>query len=138
MAVRDVDVLLVEDDEAIRDTLGEVLQEEGYGVVTAVHGAQALEKLLAGLRPQIILLDLMMPVMDGWQLLQQLHRNEHLGTIPVVVVSAARDSLPMGASRYLHKPLDIDTLLDAIAEHCQPGAAPPPAGGTHGAPRAQR
>lgn len=118
MRIERIDVLLVEDDEAIRETLAEVLAEEGYLVATAQHGAQALEKLSQGLRPRLILLDLMMPVMDGWQLLRCLHGAKELGDIPVIVVSAARDRVPEGARNYLHKPLDLETLLAAVEGQC--------------------
>lgn len=123
MRRRDVDVLLVEDDEAIRETLAEVLGEEGYIVATAVHGAHALERLSSGLRPQLILCDLMMPVMDGWQLVRALHASDALRAIPIIVVSAARVDLPVGARQYLHKPLDLEALLAAIEQQCR-GQAP--------------
>lgn len=119
MRGRDIDVLLVEDDEAIRETLAEMLAEEGYRVSTAMHGAQALDHLTEGLRPRLILLDLMMPVMDGWQLLRVLHASAELRGIPVIVVSAARDKIPEGARRYLPKPLDLDTLLAAVEHQCR-------------------
>lgn len=123
MRRRKVDVLLVEDDEAIRETLAEMLGEEGYIVATAVHGAQALERLSSGLRPQLILCDLMMPVMDGWELLRLLHASGELSHIPVIVVSAARVALPEGARHYLHKPLDLEALLVAVEKQCR-GQAP--------------
>lgn len=120
MRRRDIDVLLVEDDGAIRETLAEVLTEEGYIVSTAMHGAQALDHLTCGLRPRLILLDLMMPVMDGWQLLRVLHASVELSEIPVIVVSAARDKIPEGARHYLPKPLDLEALLAAVEHQCRP------------------
>jgi signal transduction histidine kinase/CheY-like chemotaxis protein len=113
-------VLVVEDDETIRLILREVLEDEGYRVVTAQNGREALEILSSGARPCVILLDLMMPVMNGWQLLEALHQRGDLARLPVVVVSAATGvcELPAGARRCLPKPIHLGNLLAAIAESC--------------------
>jgi CheY-like chemotaxis protein len=108
---RRASVLVVDDDEAIRDVIAEVLRDEGYTVVCAENGAQALREMRAQHHPDLVLLDLMMPVMSGWEVLEQLQASEELSRIPVVVVSAM--SAP-GASEHLAKPIDLDRLLDTV------------------------
>ena len=112
-------VLVVEDDSDIRETLELVLTSEGYDVVTAPHGAAALA-LLDQLRPSAILLDMKMPVMDGWAFL--VHYRQRPGRqAPVVVVSAAQDdarrAADVGADAYVAKPFAIDDVLRAL-ERC--------------------
>ena len=87
-ATRSAPVLLVEDDAAIAGSLGEALREEGLEVATAQNGREALQVLRGGLRPSVILLDLMMPVMDGWDFRHEQLRDPALRDIPVVVVTA--------------------------------------------------
>jgi CheY-like chemotaxis protein len=113
-------VLVVEDDEDVRDAIRSLIEDEGYSVVEARNGREAFDVLAAGPRPCVILLDLMMPVMDGWQLLEVLHRHDDLAALPVVVLSAARDTgqpFP-NVRRYLKKPVPLDALIGAVAEHC--------------------
>ena len=81
-------ILLVEDEASVREVIEAVLQDEGYRVVCTVHGADALEVLRSGLRPCIIILDLMMPVMDGWQFRECQMSDPELLKIPTVVYSA--------------------------------------------------
>jgi CheY-like chemotaxis protein len=81
-------ILLVEDEASMREVIEAVLQEEGYHVVCTVNGADALDILRAGLRPCMIILDLMMPVMDGWQFREQQLQDRELLKIPTVVYSA--------------------------------------------------
>jgi CheY-like chemotaxis protein len=120
-------VLIVEDDFSIRESLSEMLREEGYTVETAEHGREALERLQAGVKPAIILLDLMMPVMDGWQVLEALAAHPRLSEVPVIVVSAAVGSLPAHARGFLRKPIRFAKLLEAINGHLPgaPGATRP-------------
>lgn len=121
-------ILVVEDDEVIRESLEELLQEEGYAVRVAPEGRSALTMLRTGFRPRIVLLDLMMPVMDGWQFWDAMQMDHELATIPVVVVSAAREKAPAGVLRCLTKPIDLKYLLATIEAHCprlQCAAAPP-------------
>jgi CheY-like chemotaxis protein len=125
-------VLLVEDDDDIRLALAEILTDCGYRVRMAEHGGRALELLEAGLRPAIMLLDLMMPVMDGWELLARLAGSRALADIPVLTVSASRSPTPAGACGSLPKPLDVDDLLAAM-ERAQ--APAPPSAVAFGTPR---
>ncbi|MEW6270756.1 MAG: response regulator [Thermodesulfobacteriota bacterium] len=81
-------ILLVEDEEAVREVIAAVLDTEGYRVRTASNGREALDVLRGGLRPCMIILDLMMPVMDGWQFRAEQLRDPELLKIPTIVYSA--------------------------------------------------
>jgi CheY-like chemotaxis protein len=112
-------VLVVEDDDDIRECLADVLAEEGYAVETAQNGREALERLQR-FRPCVILLDLMMPVMDGWELLAELRNDGDWSTLPVVAVSAANEAkAPEGVRQYLRKPVPINILLHAVKSYCE-------------------
>ena len=111
-------ILFVEDDADIRDTLADVLEEDGYTVKSASHGQEALELLHGGLRPSLILLDLMMPIMNGWQFRAQQLKEPDLSGIPVVVVSAGanieQSAAGLSAAGFVKKPVVLDTLLNAV------------------------
>lgn len=111
-------MLVVEDDEGIRDALCDLLATEGFTVASAVHGADALERLRNGDElPDVIVLDLMMPVMDGWAFRTEQRRDEKLAHIPVVVITASRnaDVAALAPAAFLKKPIDFDELLRAIS-----------------------
>jgi CheY-like chemotaxis protein len=114
-------VFVVEDDVDTRDMLGRFLELEGFHVELASNGKQALERLNGGVRPRVILLDLMMPVMDGWQFRREQVRDPELARIPVIAVSAAgRDRIAeLGANAYLAKPVDLEQLLERVNYYCQ-------------------
>jgi CheY-like chemotaxis protein len=105
-------VLVVDDDEAIRDVIAEVLRDEGYSVICAENGAEALRAIGRERHPDLVLLDLMMPVMSGWEVLEHLQESEELKRIPVVIVSAM--TAP-GVSEHLAKPIDLDRLLETVS-----------------------
>ncbi len=107
-------VMVVEDDAMIRETLAEALDEEGFEVIEAANGREALDKL-QGERTSLVLLDLMMPVMDGWQFREAQLRDEELADIPVVVLSAVRDDR-VPAVRHFSKPCDLGDLIDTVRE----------------------
>jgi CheY-like chemotaxis protein len=112
-------ILVVEDDHDVRDAMVQVLEAEGYAAVPASDGEDALERLDAGLAPCVILLDLMMPRMDGWQFIEQQRRRE--STVPIIVVSAYGSQEQVrseGVVAYMRKPVDIDALLAAVGRHC--------------------
>ena len=112
-------VAIVDDDHDIRESLAEVLGECGYETLAASNGLVALE-LLERERPSIILLDLMMPVMDGWQFRAAQLERPALADIPVIVVSAdsnvGEKAAAIGADAYLVKPIRIVDLLRVIRE----------------------
>ena len=111
------DILIVDDDPDIRDALGECLRFEWYGVHAAADGRDALDRLEFGLRPDVILLDLMMPVLNGFDVLSALQQRPEWRSIPVVVVSANRgyeaEDL-QGAVGILRKPVNVDRLIDVV------------------------
>jgi CheY-like chemotaxis protein len=116
----EVTVLVIEDDAAIRDLLSVMLEDEGYTVATASNGADALLYLQTHPRPALIVLDLMMPTMDGWTFRKHQQANPALATIPVVVLSAVKqyeeEAAVLGAVGSLPKPFLLDELSAAIAK----------------------
>jgi CheY-like chemotaxis protein len=114
-------ILLVEDDEDIRTDLTELLEISGYPTMTAANGVDALEKLETSPPPVLIMIDLMMPVMDGWQLREALLDRPALAAIPIVVLSGAagvhHEARDLGAVGYFTKPFSMRSLLETIAHH---------------------
>ena len=111
-----VTILVVEDDEDIRLTVAEILRDNGYEVDTAVHGVDALRKLEQA-RPRLMLLDLMMPVMDGVTLLQQIVGRPELRSIPVVVFTAHDKPVEVPSEMVvgtLRKPISMKELLQVV------------------------
>ena len=117
------DILIVEDDADLREVVSSILLNEGYGVRTAANGVEALEDLRVRSRPCMVLLDLMMPVMDGWQLLETLRADQSLPDVSVIVTSAAPSGDLSGVTHVLRKPYSLDGLLSLVKEHCQTFAA---------------
>jgi CheY-like chemotaxis protein len=110
-------ILLVEDDAGIRESVAECLEAEGYAVAPVSNGAEALTFLRNAARPDLIVCDLVMPVMDGAELIAQLAADHALAGIPVVLMSAAAPSSTMPLPRadgYLPKPFELDDLLDTV------------------------
>jgi CheY-like chemotaxis protein len=108
-------VLVVDDDPDIRDALSEVLRAEGYHATAASNGSEALDALSgAGPHPAAIVLDLMMPVMTGWEFIERKGRDPLLSAIPVIVISASGRRLDSGAAVHLDKPFDLEVLLQAV------------------------
>ncbi len=109
-------IMLVDDDDDIREIMRLILQSEGYETVDAADGARALELLEHGERPPLILLDMMMPVLSGAEFLRRVKSNAALADIPIVVMSgdtAARTTAQsLGAAGCLAKPVELDTLLE--------------------------
>lgn len=111
-------VLIVDDDADIRAVLSEFLEGEGYAVATAAHGAEALYYLRTQAPPTLVLLDLMMPTMDGFQFREEQRRDASIASIPVVVMTASGAFEP-GVFKVEHivaKPIELDKLLDALNE----------------------
>jgi CheY-like chemotaxis protein len=116
-------VLVVEDDRDVRDSILEVLEDNEYHPVAASNGKEGLQALrAAGCKPCVILLDLMMPVMDGWGFRAAQKVDDELGSIPVVVLtahaSAQQAAQDMEAAGFLKKPVRLEALLDAVHRHC--------------------
>ena len=122
LAVPQGSILVVEDDPDIRDALAAVLETEGYDVAKASDGQEALGQLRTSATPSLILLDLYMPVMNGWAFRAEQLRDPKLASIPVVVVSAdsrvANRAADLGAAGWVGKPIDFDRLLALVAIHC--------------------
>ncbi len=110
--------MVIEDDYAIRETLTDVLESEGYGVRAVANGRDALALLERGTAPRLILLDLMMPVMDGVAFRSAQQRDPRLALIPVIVLSADHRlderAGAMAVEGHLSKPFELDALLAAI------------------------
>ena len=115
-------VLIVDDDRDIRETLQEILEQEGYEVLVAKNGQEALARARER-RPAVVLLDLFMPVMDGVEFRRRQLQDPELADIPVVVVSAAADVEDrlgaLGATGLLEKPLQIEQLFEVVARYCR-------------------
>jgi CheY-like chemotaxis protein len=113
-------VLIVEDDPELREMMVQMLALEGFEPCPATDGLDALEKLRApGPHPRLILLDMMMPRMDGWEFCRARALDPVMKTIPLVVLSAApREHVNVDAAAFLTKPFDYETLLRAIRAHC--------------------
>lgn len=109
-------ILIVEDDVDIREALREILEDEGYLTFEAGNGAEALELLDQIPKPGLLLLDLMMPVMDGYQFLEVVRSHRRFDGIPVVVVTAGIIVVP-GISGYIKKPFDTEQLLRIVHQH---------------------
>lgn len=119
-------ILVVEDHNDSREMLEEFLTEEGFTVETAVNGLQALERLRRAPRPDLVLLDLMMPVMTGWDLMERVAEEPSLWGLPVIVVSGAGSTrpLPRGIVASIPKPLDLTLLMETISRlRMQQGSA---------------
>jgi CheY-like chemotaxis protein len=116
-------ILVIDDSADVRVTLAELLTETGYEVECAANGREALEHLHNGGRPQLILLNLMMPVVNGWVFRQVQRQDPALASIPVVVMSAVDDLSSydgdLAAAAYLRKPVDVDELLGTIERICR-------------------
>lgn len=114
-------ILVVEDDFDIRDTLAQILEAEGYDVSGAANGAEALDVLAHEVPPALILLDLMMPIMNGWQFRTEQLKNPEFAAIPVVVISAdagvGQKAQAIGAADSLKKPVPLETLLSVVSRY---------------------
>lgn len=116
-------VLVVDDDPAIRGLVGDALRSEGYAVDLAAHGREALEAMRAR-RPSTVVLDLMMPVMDGFSFMEACHLEQLCDGVPIVVISAVHDALERISDVPVHallaKPFDLDDLVRTVAQYARP------------------
>lgn len=116
-------ILVIDDDKDIRDTLAELLELEGFGVMKAQNGLEGYALLDSNEKPCMILLDLMMPVMTGWEFLKEFQTEKRAGlaNIPLVVTSGAAELSGLDHQYncvVLQKPVDIGRLLDLAQQHC--------------------
>lgn len=113
-------ILVIDDDIALRVMFQTLLREEGYRVLEANNGQEALD-LLKTEKPSLIVLDLMMPVMNGWQFLEEVEKHPELDATPIILLSASRELATTARLNkiraFLPKPFDIDTLLDYIEKY---------------------
>jgi CheY-like chemotaxis protein len=114
-------VLIIEDDADLRDMMAQLLRLEGFDAMTAANGREALDYLRGHRPPTVILLDLMMPVMDGWQFRREQQRDAELADVPVIVLSALDQAraADLATNAFLKKPLDFDRLLELVRRYCQ-------------------
>jgi CheY-like chemotaxis protein len=113
-------ILVVEDDAGIRDSVEECLASEGHVTASVANGAEALEWLAREPVPDVVVLDLIMPVMNGAELIERLRAEPRLAAVPVVLMTAAMSGSGLGlpaADTVLPKPFDLDALLDAVERH---------------------
>jgi CheY-like chemotaxis protein len=121
---RSREIMIVDDDPAIRESLCETLENEGYVVHVAANGNEALAKLQSSPSVSLILLDLTMPVMDGWAFLHEQQRRPELFSVPVLVITAGSaikdedEESQIDAAGLLRKPLDIPQLLRSVQRLC--------------------
>jgi CheY-like chemotaxis protein len=122
-------VLIVEDHDDSREMLEELLSEQGFLVESAVNGLQAWERLLRLPRPDVVLLDLMMPVMTGWEVMARVEQEPSLRGLPIVVVSGAGTTrpVPRGVFASIPKPLDLGLLMETLERVRMRSEEPPPA-----------
>ena len=114
-------ILIVEDDDDLRELFAEALRHDRHSVICARDGREALA-VLENIHPCLVLLDLMMPVMSGGEVLEQLDRSNRLDELPVVVVSAVADqTTARGACRFMRKPVELSALLEVAREYCPGG-----------------
>ena len=120
---RESRVLVVDDEEGARETVAEILRSGGYLVATATDGADALRQLRAPPPPHLILLNLDMPVMNGWVFRAEQRQDPTLAIIPVVLLSGApnlaREAAALDADGYLVKPIDVAHLIQVVRRHCR-------------------
>lgn len=118
-------ILLVEDDDEIREGLEELLTSEGYRVTSAPNGRAGLDQLRKPGDWDLVLLDLMMPVMDGWAFRREQLKDAALARVPVVLMTGASDSKDagsaLGVTAVVAKPFDLGLLLGTVSRHARPG-----------------
>ena len=112
-------ILVVEDDEDAREAMVALLQMKGYRAVSAGNGQEALDYLHEAPVPDLIILDLWMPVMDGWEFRAEQIKDPRLKGVPVIVVTALSDRDDVDANEVIIKPVDVDRLLTSVSQYCR-------------------
>ena len=111
-------VLIVEDEEDLREMMREALELKGYRVVTAEEGQDALNKIDSIEQLCLVLLDLLMPGMNGWDFFAKMRERPELERVPVIVHSSASNRAPAGVTRVLQKPILFERLISVVGEYC--------------------
>jgi CheY-like chemotaxis protein len=114
----DPHILIVEDDEDARDALVALLQMKGYHAVPAGNGREALEYLRQARTPDLIILDLWMPIMNGWEFREEQMKDPRLAEVPVIIVTALSDRTNVNADEVIVKPVDVEHLLSSVSHYC--------------------
>ena len=109
-------LLVVEDDESARDALADILDLEGFDVALSSNGQEALNYLRSKPLPDLIILDLQMPIMNGWQFRREQNKNPRLASVPVLVLTAFQSAGDMKVAAVMRKPIDIQRLLSTVHE----------------------
>lgn len=112
-------ILVVEDDADAREAMIALLQMKGYRAVPAGNGREALDYLSRAPVPDLIILDLWMPVMDGWEFRTEQIKDPRLKNVPVIVVTALSDQADVEANEVIIKPVDVDRLLSTVSHYCR-------------------
>lgn len=110
-------ILVVDDDADCREMLSDLLSGQGYTVACAENGREALDYINASI-PSLMILDLMMPVMSGWELLARQKADPRLESLPVIVVSASGLAKDIEAEAVLPKPVDFKALMNVVKQNC--------------------
>jgi two-component system response regulator VicR len=111
-------ILVVEDEKDLREMMCEALELNGYTVVGAVEGKTALDALARIEHPCLVLLDLLMPGMNGWDFFREMRARPAFAEVPVVVHSSAPGAAPQGVTRVLTKPMELSRLLEIVRQYC--------------------
>ncbi|MES1205881.1 MAG: response regulator [Pseudomonadota bacterium] len=121
-------VLLVEDDTELREAVAEALEDAGYAVLVAANGREGLDLVRGEHPPAVVLLDLLMPVMNGWEFCEAMRASPETARVPIVVMSGAVSRDPqspyfMGVDDFLAKPINMPDLLAKLETYCRPPRA---------------
>jgi CheY-like chemotaxis protein len=111
-------LLIIEDDEAARTALGDIFDYEGYPVALCSNGQEALEYLHHQPLPALIILDLQMPVMNGWQFCHERSKDAALASVPVVVITAFQSPANLDVDEVMRKPVDLERLMNTVRHYC--------------------
>jgi len=112
-------ILVIDDDEGVREAMVSILQVMGYSVASAINGKDALDYLRRAATPDLIISDLAMPIMDGRQFRREQVKEPRLAKIPVIVVSALSDQTDIDANEIFIKPVEVEILLAAVDRYCR-------------------
>jgi CheY-like chemotaxis protein len=112
-------VVVVEDEEELREMMREALELNGYSVVTAEEGREALEKIAQVEHVCLVFLDLLMPGMNGWDFFMHMRKRPELAAVPVIVHSSVPGRAPVGVTHAFQKPVVLDRLLSVVADYCK-------------------